>query len=75
MSSTAFSPTDIDIAANPNQVLAGGTTSTTLSASGPPNPPDCNATRSNAVTVTPTFTYSGGAVCQPIAATTFNACR
>jgi hypothetical protein len=72
--STAFSPTDMNIAANPNQVLAGGTKSTTVSANGPPNPPVCNGTRSNAVAVTPAFTYSGGAVCQPIAATTFNAC-
>jgi hypothetical protein len=73
--STSFTPNDITIAANPNQVLAGGSTGTTLRSRGPGGGiPTCNATRSNAVTVTPTFTYSGGAVCQPIAATTFSDC-
>ncbi len=71
--STAFSPADITIGANPNQVLAGGSTSTTLIATRF-IAPNCNAQRTNAVTVTPTFTYSGGSVCQPIAATSFTDC-
>ena len=36
--------------------------------------PTCDGTRSNAVSVAPTFTYSGGAVCQPLVAPTLQAC-